>query len=467
MHFIENKTFDEIAVGESAVMTRVLRKEDIELFALVSGDVNPAPVDETYAKTDRFGQNVGHGMWGAALISAVLGTELPGPGTIYLQQTLDFRHPIALGDEITARVTVRDKDPNKNSLTLACECTNEKGEIVTSGVATVIASTLKIRRPRVDLPEIRTFAGGARHRQLIAAAAKLPPMRTAVVHPCDTLALEGALDARQAGLIEPVLVGPRSKIERAAKEAGVSLDGLTIVDMPHSHAAAAKAVELARTGEVAALMKGALHTDEIMAAVVAHNSGLRTERRMSHVFALDVPTYPKTLFVTDAAINIAPTLEEKADIVRNAVDLCHALGIALPKVAVLSAVETVDEKIPSTLDAAALCKMAERGQIAGALLDGPLAFDNAISKLAATEKHIEFGGGRQSRHSRRAQYRGGKHSRQAAHLSDRRGCGRHRSRRARADHPDEPRRQGLGARRLLRFGAPVRPVQILRTGAAP
>jgi phosphotransacetylase len=161
------------------------------------------------------------------------------------------------------------------------------------------------------------------------------------------------------------------------------------VDAPHSHAAAEKAVELARTGKVDALMKGALHTDEIMSAVVAHDSGLRTERRISHVYVLDVPSYPKPLFVTDAAINIAPTLEEKRDIILNAIDLCHALGVANPKIAVLSAVETVDPKIASTLDAAALCKMADRGQILGGVIDGPLAFDNAISKSAAQEKHIQ------------------------------------------------------------------------------
>jgi phosphate acetyltransferase/phosphate butyryltransferase len=211
----------------------------------------------------------------------------------------------------------------------------------------------------------------------------------AIVHPCDAVSLGGALDARDAKLIVPVLVGPTAKIRKAAEELGRSIDGIEIVDAPHSHAAAEKAVELARTGKVDALMKGALHTDEIMSAVVAHDSGLRTERRISHVYVLDVPSYPKPLFVTDAAINIAPTLEEKRDIILNAIDLCHALGVANPKIAVLSAVETVDPKIASTLDAAALCKMADRGQILGGVIDGPLAFDNAISKSAAQEKHIQ------------------------------------------------------------------------------
>ncbi len=388
MQFIENKTFDEIGLGQSAALTRLLRKEDIQLFAAVSGDINPTHVDEAYAQTAHIQHVVGHGMWGAALISAVLGTQLPGPGTIYLHQSLEFRHPVALGDEITARVTVIAKDPAKKTLALACECRNQADVVVTEGRAEVIAPTEKIRRPRVAPLSVQVYASGARHQQLIEAASKFPPMRTAVVHPCDELALSGALDARDAKLIEPVLVGPRAKIIKVAAESGLAIDQLEIVDVPHSHAAAEKAVELARSGHVAALMKGSLHTDEIMSAVVAHDFGLRTERRMSHVFALDVPTYPKTLFVTDAAINIAPMLEEKHDIVRNAIDLCHALGIDMPKVALLSAVETIDAKIQSTLDAAALCKMAERGQIQGAVLDGPLAFDNAISKDAAAEKHI-------------------------------------------------------------------------------
>jgi phosphotransacetylase len=189
-------------------------------------------------------------------------------------------------------------------------------------------------------------------------------------------------------LIEPVLVGPLAKIRGTAEKLGRSIDAIEIVDVPHSHAAAARAVELARSGSVRALMKGALHTDELMAAVVDAATGLRTERRMSHVFALDVPTYPKPLLLTDAAINIDPDLLDKRDIVQNAIDLAHALGIAAPKVAVLSAVETVYPKIKSTVEAAALCKMVDRGQITGGIVDGPLAFDNAISRASADAKHI-------------------------------------------------------------------------------
>jgi phosphate acetyltransferase len=229
---------------------------------------------------------------------------------------------------------------------------------------------------------------GVRHRQLVAAAQKFPPIRTAVVHPCDDAAIIGAFEARDERLIVPVLVGPTAKIRKAAQQARLSLDGIDIVDTPHSHAAAAKAVAMARSGEVEALMKGALHTDEIMGAVVHPDTGLRTERRISHVFVLDVPSYPKPLLLTDAAINIYPTLDDKRDIVQNAIDLAHALGVARPKVAILSAIETVTPKITSTVEAAALCKMCDRGQITGGILDGPLAFDNAVSKEAAAAKNI-------------------------------------------------------------------------------
>lgn len=227
-----------------------------------------------------------------------------------------------------------------------------------------------------------------KYEALIYACHALAPVRTAVVHPCDETSLAGALDAGAAKLIRPILVGPRARIVALAGKIGLDLSGVAIVDTPHSHASAAKAVELVRAGEADTLMKGSLHTDELMAAVVHKEAGIRTERRISHVFIMDVPSYPKPLFITDAAVNIFPTLEDKADIVRNAIDLAHALRIEAPKVAILSAVETVTSRIPSTIDAAALCKMADRGQIVGGILDGPLALDNAISREAATVKHI-------------------------------------------------------------------------------
>ncbi len=227
-----------------------------------------------------------------------------------------------------------------------------------------------------------------KYEELIRRCRALAPVQTAVAHPCDEPALRGTVEAAQAGIIKPVLVGPEWRIRALAASLGLDLGGLRIVDQPHSHAAAARSVAIVRAGEADALMKGSLHTDELMAEVVSTDTGLRTARRISHVFIMDVPTYPKPLFITDAAINILPTLEDKADIVQNAVELAHALGVKLPKVAILSAVETINSKIRSTIDAATLCKMAERGQITGALLDGPLAFDNAISREAAAIKHI-------------------------------------------------------------------------------
>ncbi|MDR6990313.1 phosphotransacetylase [Luteimonas sp. 3794] len=224
--------------------------------------------------------------------------------------------------------------------------------------------------------------------RLLAHVAGLSPVRVAVVHPCDTASLSAALDARDAGLIVPVLVAPRERLEAVAADAGLDLTGIAIEHVAHSHAAAARAVALARAGEVEALMKGSLHTDELMAAVVASATGLRTKRRVSHCFVLQTPHYPRPFIVTDAAINLAPDLAQKADIVRNAIHLAHVLGIAVPRVAILAAVETVSPTMPATLDAAALCKMADRGQITGGILDGPLALDNAVSIDAARSKGI-------------------------------------------------------------------------------
>jgi phosphate acetyltransferase len=223
---------------------------------------------------------------------------------------------------------------------------------------------------------------------VLGLAAGLPPLVTAVAHPCDEPSLAGALAAADRGLIRPILVGPEEKIRRLAHEAGLDLAGATIDHVPHSHAAAARAVELVRRAEAGGIMKGSLHSDELLSEIVNKVTGLRTARRISHVFVMQVPGYDRLLLVTDAAVNIDPSLEDKADIVRNAIDLAHALGITRPRVAILSAVETVTSKLRSTLDAAALCKMADRGQITGGLLDGPLAFDNAVSLEAARTKGI-------------------------------------------------------------------------------
>ena len=227
-----------------------------------------------------------------------------------------------------------------------------------------------------------------RYDSFLEQARNLPPIKTAIVHPCSKEAMLAAIEAWQEKFLEPVLVGPEAKIRNAAKEAGVEIEGLEIVPTEHSHAAAQKAVEMAAGGKVQALMKGSLHTDELLGAVVSAQSGLRTERRISHVYAMDIPAYPKPLLITDAAINIRPDLDDKRDIIQNAVDLMRILGLEKPLVAVLAAVETVNSKMPATLDAAALTVMSMRGQITGAIVDGPLAFDNAINLKAAEIKGI-------------------------------------------------------------------------------
>jgi phosphate acetyltransferase len=236
---------------------------------------------------------------------------------------------------------------------------------------------------------MKQATGTGKYQRLLARCEGLAPVPTAVAHPCETTALCGANEASKLGLIVPLFVGPAEKIKETAAAAGIELDEQQIINVPNSHASAAKAVELIREGRAEILMKGSLHTDELMAAIVSREGGLRTGRRISHVFVMDVPTYHKVLIITDGAINIAPTLEDKIDICQNAIDLVVSLGLEKPKVAILAAVETVTSKMPSTIDAAALCKMAERGQIKGGILDGPLAFDNAISKEAAKTKGIK------------------------------------------------------------------------------
>jgi phosphate acetyltransferase len=385
--FIENRTFDELAIGEAASLSHTVTQRDIDLFATVTGDVNPAHVDPAYAATDMFHHIIIQGMWGAGLISATLGTKLPGPGTIYLGQDLRFTHPVSIGDTITATVTVREKKPAKGDVVLDCICTNQQGKPVITGSAFIRAPTEKVHIKRVTLPEVRV---GRHDRTLamIARAADGVAMATAVVYPVDTISLLAAVEAAKAGLIVPTLIGPAARIRQVATDAGVDIADLKLIDVPEACEAASRAVELVRSGEVGLLMKGALHTADLMHAVCMSDSGLRTARRISHVYLMDVPEYPRPLLITDAAINIAPDLMDKAAIVQNAIDLAHVIGIERPRVAILAAVEMVNDRMRSTLDAAALCKMADRGQITGGLLDGPLAFDNAINEAAAAEKGI-------------------------------------------------------------------------------
>ena len=389
MEFIENKTFDEINIGDKAILKRTLTSEDISLFAVMSGDINPAHMDEEYAQSGMFHKIIAHGMWSGSLISTILGVNLPGPGTIYLDQTLQFRRPVALGDEITVSVEAIEKDPIKKHISFHCECVNQQGEVVTIGEAKVIAPSEKIKRPRVVLPEVQMYEKGHRHRQMIERAEELPPIPTAVVHPCNQVSLIGALEAAMANLITPILVGPEHRIRAVAEENNLDLHGFEIVNTEHSHESAIVGVDLVRNGRAESMMKGSLHTDELMRAILHKEKGIRTERKMSHIAAMDVPRHPRLIYITDAAINIYPSLEDKVHILENAIEVAQAMGVEVPKVAVLSAMETVSTKINSTLEAAALCKMADRGQIQNCMIDGPLAFDNAISREAANIKGIK------------------------------------------------------------------------------
>jgi phosphotransacetylase/acyl dehydratase len=379
----ENTTYDELTPGASATFSRRISAPEVEALALVGGDVDSFQLDaDGNGRPDAV---VAKAVGGEAIISGLLSRRLPGPGTTVLEQQLRFDGVIAAGDELTGTVTVREKLHDSQ---VVFDCSVRRGEqVLVEGRVLVQAPSERIRFSEIATPEVILRHNDAFGR-LLQRCRGMTPVRCAVVHPCDRDSLLGPLEAARRGLITPVLVGPAAKIRSVALAEGVDLSGLEIINTEHSHAAAIKAVALAREGKVEALMKGSLHTDELMAAVVPSATGLRTARRISHVFVLDVPTYPRPLMVTDAAINIQPTLKDKVDIAQNAIDLAHVLGVARPKVAILAAVETVNADMPSTLDAAALCKMADRGQITGGLLDGPLAFDNAISPEAAKTKEI-------------------------------------------------------------------------------
>ena len=383
----DNVPFDEIEIGQTASMSRQLTMDDIELFATVSGNTNPVHLDQQFAANTEHHKIIAHGMWSGALVSGVLGSKLPGSGTVYLGQDLNFRHTVGLGDVITATVTVVEKRPESKVVILDCICVNQDGEVIVTGTAEVAAPTEKVHRDSLDLPEVQLIHHD-QHDALLKKCEALAPVPTAVVYPCNEASLRGAVEAAQAGLIDPVLVGPVATIKEIAATYSIDIAAYRLVDAEFGPDAAEAAARLAREGSIEALMKGSLHTDELMGAVVRKENCLRTKSRISHVFVMNVPTYERTLMITDAAINIAPTLEDKVHIVQNAINLAHALGVAQPNVGILSAVENINPKIPSTLEAAVLCKMADRGQITGGVLDGPLAFDNAISAEAAKTKGI-------------------------------------------------------------------------------
>jgi len=377
--FIESKTFDEIAIGDTAGTEHVLTTDDAMAFASISGFTSVLNSEEIIERAGGI-PPTGPNMWCASLVSGLFSMHIPGPGVTLTNINLSFHNRIRVGDRILVSVKVTGKEEAAKIITFDCEARNGSGVSIFNGTAQVTAPVKKLRWSTMPVPQVIVSNPYRRYHEMIA--------RTAIVWPCDEVSLGGAMQAFKDKLIIPVLVGSEEKIRSVAKTLEIDLGETLIVDVADSRTSATRAVELARKGEVQMLMKGSLHTDELMGAVVSRDGGMRTGRRISHVFALDVPMYHKTLYVTDAAINIQPDLPTKIDILQNAIDMMLKLEIEMPKVAILSAVESVNPAIPSTLDAAALCKMVDRGQIYGAIVDGPLAFDNAISSEAAKIKKI-------------------------------------------------------------------------------
>ena len=385
---IANKTFDEIQIGDQASLTRALDRDGVEALGVITGNLNLIDLDPGPADTSMFGQGGGQTGWSAALFASLAGTRLPGLGSVAQRIEVRLRRPVAIGVPVTATATVTGKRSQTGTVLLDCRAVDPTGEEVASGFIEVLAPKEKIRHELPGLPKVQLRRDN-RYLDLLKACEGLPALSCAVVHPCSADALRGAVEAAEHDLIAPILIGPAEKIRAIAAQENLDIARYRLVASEHSHHSAELAVAQVLAGEAQTLMKGSLHTDELLAEVVKKEGGLRTERRVSHCFLMAVPTYPRPIIITDAAINIAPTLEDKRDIIQNAIELARAIGIAEPKVAILSAVETVTNKIPSTLEAGALCKMADRGQIVGGILDGPLAFDNAIDERAARTKGIK------------------------------------------------------------------------------
>lgn len=381
-----NRTYDEIAIGDLAQLERAVEANDLFIFASASGNANPLLLPEWDPDGDGASNASAPAMWLAALVSTLLGNTLPGPGTVHESHALRFPAPAPLGARLRVRIEAMEKMPARR-VRFAVTIDRQDGVRVAEGEAIVIAPVERIAAREEPLPGLLV----ERHQhidRLLLRCEALPALRTAVVAPEDDMSLAGALLARRRGLIEPVLIGEPARIAACAASLGEDITGIELVSAAGHDAAACAAVELVSAGRAQAIMKGRLHSDQLLAPVVRRESGLRTGRRMSHVFVMDVPGHAELMLITDAAINIAPTLEDKVDIVQNAIDLALALGCAQPRVGILSAVEVVNPKIASTLDAAVLSKMAERGQIRGGLVDGPLAMDNALSLSAARAKGI-------------------------------------------------------------------------------
>lgn len=380
-----NKTFDEIAVGDRAELRRLIAADDLYVFAAASGNSNPMHLQDSDLDGDGTVERVAPGMFVASLISAVLGTQLPGPGTLYRRQSLDFHSRAHAGEEVIVRAEVLSKADGV--VRLKTEVSHADGRPIVTGEAEVLAPEEKFDHDEVEVPGLLV----QRHRHfeaLLARARPLPALPTAVVCPDEAKSLGGALLAAQESIIAPILVGRADAIRAAAAEIGADLAGIEVIDVAGDAAAAEMACKLVHEGRAAAVMKGHLHTDDLLKPMLDKVIGLRVGRRFTHVFVMDVPGQPEPLFVTDAAINIAPDLMTKVDVCQNAIDLALSLGMD-PRVGVLSAVETVNPAIQSSIDAALLSKMADRGQITGGQVEGPLAMDNAVDMGAARTKGLK------------------------------------------------------------------------------
>lgn len=389
MHLV-NRTYDELSVGDAAEIRRLVTPDDLYVFAASSGNYNPMHLPDGDADGDGKPERVAPGMFVASLISGVLGTQLPGAGTLYRRQVLDFHDRAHAGEELVCRVEVREKLAD-GAVRLSTEVRRgADGLLLLSGEAEVLAPRVKFDRDDVEVPGLIV----QRHRHfeaLLDRARPLPALPTAVVCPDEANALGGALLAARESIITPILIGHAAAIHAAAAEMAADISGFELIDVPGGDAAAAAmACALVHEGRAAAVMKGHLHTDDLLKPMLDKALGLRAGRRFTHVFVMDVPGQPEPVMVTDAAINIAPDLLTKVDIVQNAIDLALSLGME-PRVGVLSAVETVNPAIQSSIDAALLSKMADRGQIRGGLVEGPLAMDNAVDIGAARTKGLKGG----------------------------------------------------------------------------
>ncbi len=382
-----NRLYDEINIGDQASINRVVTPEDLVVFAHASGNLNPMHNPKLDGNADGTNEAIAPSMWVGSLFSAVIGNVLPGIGTLYESQSLEFTDRAHVGESLHVGVTVAEKLEN-NRIALDCLITRDGEAPIAQGRAVVVAPQTKVTMDDLDVAGLLV----QEHKHfdaLVARCQHLDPLATAVVCPEDSNSLAGAMLAKEKGLIIPILVGDRDHIEKAAAEENIDLSGCQIEHVEGHAPAASRAVAMVHEGHARAVMKGHIHSDDLLRAVATSKGGLRTNKRITHIFVMDVPGVDHLISVSDAAVNILPDLETKVQIVQNAIDLVRSIGTNTPRVGILSAVETVNPKIPSTLDAAVISKMAERGQIRGGIVDGPLAMDNAMDIEAARTKGIK------------------------------------------------------------------------------